>query len=262
MDYSICLETFFPELDFMEKIERAGEAGFKKIEFWDHGSKNIKELVRFVKEGQVEISTFSGHRKGELFSDAGFKEYKDEIVQSIKIAKELKTPGLMILSQGLHPDGSALSVPSAGHSRETLLSRLFNNLLQLSRIAEQEKITLYLEPLNSKIDHPGIFLDSSRAAFKLVREIASPQLKVLYDIYHMQIMEGNIIDTLKENISYIGYIHIADVPGRHEPGTGELNYKHILKVLKDMNFSGTVGFELFPSKDSADVLAGIKSILV
>ena len=77
MNYSICLETFFPELDFAEKIERAEEAGFKRIEFWDHGSKNIKELGGLVKEGRIEISTFSGHRKGELFSDEGFKEYKE-----------------------------------------------------------------------------------------------------------------------------------------------------------------------------------------
>ena len=260
MQYSICLETFFTESDFLERISKVVENGFTRIEFWDHRTKNLDGISKLVNDNSITVSTFSGHRKGELFSVKGFQDYTEEIVESIKIAKRLKTSGLMILSQGLNPDGSGLPIPME-YSYETLVLKLFNNLLKLSRIAEKEKIILYLEPLNSKVDHPGIFLNSSRLAFELVRGINSPFLKVLYDIYHMQIMEGNIINTIEKNLSSIGYIHIADVPGRHEPGTGELNYKNILRMLKDIDFNGTVGFELFPSGKSIKALMGIRDIL-
>ena len=259
MNYSICIETFFPKLGFDKKIDRLIELGFKRIEFWDHRDKDIDAIASLVKAGKVEISTFSGHRKGDLFSKPGFEEYLQEIDASIEAAKKLKAPSLMILSQGLQPDGRALPIGlDTRLKEEDLQARLKFNLQKLATIAEKAEITMLLEPLNSKIDHPGIFLDSSSMAFELVKEIKSPHLKVLYDIYHMQIMEGNIIGTLQKNISLIGYIHIADVPGRHEPGTGELNYGNILRAIRSAGYNGTVGFELFPSKESKEVLEGIR----
>jgi len=120
MEYSVCLETFFHESDFLERIPRVVENGFSRIEFWDHRTKNIDAISKLVGKNYITISTFSGHRRGELFSNRGFQDYREEIVESIKIAKRLKASGLMILSQGLNPDGSGLPIP-ADYSYEMLL---------------------------------------------------------------------------------------------------------------------------------------------
>ena len=119
----------------------------------------------------------------------------------------------------------------------------------LVRRAEKAKVTLLLEALNTRVDHPGNFLSSTRQAAELAGPMESPWIKILYDIYHMQIMEGNIIDTLRKYIDLIGYIHIADVPGRHEPGTGEINFPNVMIALRELGYDGFVGFELSPLQE-------------
>ena len=107
-------------------------------------------------------------------------------------------------------------------------------------------MTLALEPLNTAVDHPGYFLTSSAEGFDIVDAVDSPNVKLLYDVYHQQITKGNIVQTVTENVERIGHVHLADVPKRHEPGTGELNYAHILSVLDDAGYDGYVGCEFSP----------------
>jgi len=101
-----------------------------------------------------------------------------------------------------------------------------------------------------QVDHPGYTLSHSNHAFEIVRRIGSPHLRVLYDVYHMQIMEGDLITTLTANLHAIGHIHVADVPGRHEPGTGEINYANIARALRTAGFDGSIGLECFPQGSS------------
>jgi hydroxypyruvate isomerase len=123
-------------------------------------------------------------------------------------------------------------------------------------------LTLVLEPLNIHVDHPGYFLNHSGVGFNLVREVNSPSIRLLYDIYHMQVMEGNLIDTLTRNLDLIGHIHVADVPGRHQPGSGEINYANVMKCLRQAGYSGYVGMEFEPtiasSAAAAEALALVK----
>ena len=119
-----------------------------------------------------------------------------------------------------------------------------NNLLlvlkELKKISEESDIFLKIEPLNTLVDHKGYFLKYSSEGFNLVEEVNSKNIKVLYDIYHLQIMQGNIISDIEKNFDLIGHFHIADVPGRHEPGTAEINYKNIYKKIRDLGFSGFI----------------------
>lgn len=121
--------------------------------------------------------------------------------------------------------------------------------------ADELGITLLLEPLNTKVDHPGYTLAHSTQAFQIVRFVDSPRLRVLYDVYHMQIMEGNLMETMAANLDCIGHIHVADVPGRHEPGTGEINYRSIAAMLREQGYAGSVGLECVPRGDSWDAIA-------
>ena len=107
----------------------------------------------------------------------------------------------------------------------------------------------------------GYFLDGSAAGFDLVRAVDSPRIKLLYDIYHMQVMEGNIIQTLTGNLDVIGHVHVADVPGRHEPGTGELNYANIFAALREAGYDKYVGFEFEPTVPSEEAAATCLALL-
>lgn len=94
-------------------------------------------------------------------------------------------------------------------------------------------MTAVVEFLNTEVDHPGYFLDRSGDALELIRRVGNPRVRVLFDIYHAQIVEGNVIERLRSSIDYIGQIHFADVPGRHEPGTGEINYRNVFRAIYD-----------------------------
>lgn len=137
---------------------------------------------------------------------------------------------------------------------------MFDRLKALAPIAEKAQIKLVLEALNTIVDHAGNYLAYTRDSAKLVKMVNSPYIKVLYDVYHMQIMEGNVIDNIKKYIDFIGYVHIADVPGRHEPGTGELNYTNIFNAFRSLNYDGVIGFELFPLAASTTVTTQLLSL--
>jgi hydroxypyruvate isomerase len=130
------------------------------------------------------------------------------------------------------------------------MTRAFEDAVEL---AEKADVYLLLEALNN-YDHPQYFLNNSSKTLQMVRKIGNKRLKMLYDVYHMQLSEGNIAQTLTKNLGDIGYIHFADAPGRHEPGTGELNFAFILERLKTVGFGGGIGFEFVPLAGDNDAL--------
>ncbi|MBA7497799.1 2-oxo-tetronate isomerase [subsurface metagenome] len=126
---------------------------------------------------------------------------------------------------------------------------------------EKEGFTLLLEPLNTYVDHPGYFLNSAKEGARIIRDINHPHIHLLYDVYHMQIMEGNVISTIEQNIDIIGHFHAAGVPGRGELYIGELNYPNIIKRIEGLGYEGCFGLEYFPSMDSEESLKSIKELL-
>jgi hydroxypyruvate isomerase len=116
-----------------------------------------------------------------------------------------------------------------------------------------------LEALNVIVDHAGNYLVYTREAAEMTRLIKSPKLKILYDIYHMQLNEGNLCGNISAFIDQIGHIHVADVPGRHEPGTGEINYTHVFNHLEKTGYTGLIGYELFPKTTTASAVKAIMS---
>jgi hydroxypyruvate isomerase len=114
-----------------------------------------------------------------------------------------------------------------------------------------------LEPLNTKVDHAGYYLQTAKEGFEILDEVASPAVKMLFDIYHHQIMEGNVIQDITKNISKIAHFHVADVPGRHEPGTGEINYANVFRAIAGSGYQGFVGLEFKPSKSAEETLKDV-----
>ncbi|MFZ2014706.1 MAG: TIM barrel protein, partial [Nocardioides sp.] len=132
---------------------------------------------------------------------------------------------------------------------------LVENLKRAAEVVEPLGISLCLEALNTLVDHAGYFLNSARLGFEVVREVGSPQVKLLYDVYHMQIMEGNLIATINEHVGAIGHFHSAGVPGRHELFTGELDYRNIIKAVDAAGYQGYFGLEYWPTYDQRQSLA-------
>jgi len=119
-----------------------------------------------------------------------------------------------------------------------------------------------VEPLNPRgNNHADYYLDRTAEAFEIVRETGSPFVKILYDTYHTQIMEGNLIETIRKNIAHIGHIHVGDVPGRHEPGTGEINFPSVFRAIRETGYSDYVAMEYVPSRDAMTTLKETRAMV-
>ena len=258
MKTSVCIEMIFLEYPFLQRIEKAAAAGFDAIEFWNWDNKDLPAIKTAVQRAGIGIATFQANLGGTLIDPNQRGAFVAGIQQSLDKAREMGVKALFVLSDELGPDrGVAHQFPDL--SEETKRQSVLDGLKALSPLAEKAGVTLLLEPLNTLVDHKGYWLSRSTAGLELVREVNSPSIRLLYDIYHMQVMEGNLIHTLTDNLDAIGHIHVADVPGRHEPGTGEINYSRVFAALREAGYTGFVGMEFDPTipseKAAAEALA-------
>ena len=170
--------------------------------------------------------------------------------------KDLDAVSVTIHSNGLG-DGGVVINHYDGLSDTVKLCAMFDTLKECAKIAEESGISMNLEPLNVTTDHVGNFLRTTRMAAEMTRLIGSPKLKVLYDVYHMQLNEGSLCDNIRAYGDQFGHIHVADAPGRHEPGTGEINYANVFACLEETGYTGLIGFELIPKTSTAGAVKAI-----
>ena len=258
MNPVICIEMLHPDIKPEERIKKIKQAGFFWIEFWDWKDKNIELLESRCYQFNVNVANFSGQRQGSLIASDTHQKVFTDLKDAIKVAKKLNCPYLMLLTDELGEGG----IVKQNFSEISPKEKYDNILFGLEKIIKltPDSITLVLEILNTKIDHPGYYLDNMETAVKIVREINHPRLKILADLYHLGVMEHDIKQIIKKYLSEIGYIHIADIPGRHEPGTGSVDWYSILKIIKEKGYHGFVGFEYSPANDSDESLIKIKNL--
>jgi hydroxypyruvate isomerase len=202
----------------------------------------------------IKIASFQSNLGGTLIHPDHRANFVAGIEKSLDKAREMGATALFLLTDELGEDRSVrFQFPEL--SPEEKYRSVVDGLKALAPLAEKAGVTLVLEPLNTHVDHAGYFLNHSEAGFKLIRELGSPRIRLLYDIYHMQVMEGNLISTLTSNLDTIAHVHVADVPGRHQPGTGEINYSNVFKALRDAGFQGYVGLEYAPTVPSEQAAA-------
>jgi len=246
---SICIETFFRELDFYDRFESVAKLGVEYVEFWTWPGKDIKRIKELLKKYNLKIASISGDFKFTPFVLEERADYLKYLAESIEVAKELGCLNLVIHSNGMEKgivfnDGSQMSMAKKFAS----MTRTF---MEAAALAEKAGVKLVLEAI-SDISIPHYLVTKTQDSGDIARVVGSPNFKILYDTWHMQQMEGNMVRNITEYFDVIGYVHIGDCPERHEPGTGEINFDRIKKTLVDLGYDGIYGLELEPSLPSSE----------
>lgn len=234
---SVCIEMVFADRPFEERFGAVARAGIGAIEFWTWPDKDIDLIDGQRRRHDLKVAAFGLHPWGGLVREIPVAEMQDAAARSIAVARRLDCPTLLGL----------VGREIQELSRQEMHDNIVRNLQVAAPMAEDAGITLLVEPLNVAVDHPGFYLSSSQETLQIIEEVGGPNVKMLYDLYHMQISEGNLTATITANLDRIGHFHLADVPGRHEPGTGEINFAYILGRIEEGGYGGYVGLEYKPS---------------
>ena len=232
-----CIDTLYTELDWLDRFQAAKDDGFEAVEFWDWRIRDLDATREAAQKAGIAISGFNGDADYSLVDPTHKEPY-------LAYLNALGDGGIVVN----HYDNLSHTVK---------LCSMYDTLLACAKLAEEEQINLNLEALNITTDHVGNFLATTQMGAEICRLIGSPRLKLLYDVYHMQINEGCICDTISNYADQFGHIHVADAPGRHEPGTGEINYTKVIRHLEACGYTGRVGYELFPETDTKTAVAAI-----
>jgi hydroxypyruvate isomerase len=251
----VCIEMFFPGLSSAEKVKKVASLGYKRYEFWgprerDGKPKDFDALAELNRRLGLTVTGMLYCPEDERgAANMSRREDRAKLVDKfgefVSLARKMDCKALIITGGDLVP----------GQNFETSLLNLYGNLSALAAEAGKNGLTLLLETLNSKVDHPNTFLDSAQRGVDIIKALAGANVKLLYDVYHAQIMGGGILAFVKENLEWIGHFHLAGVPGRHELYAGELDYARIVKEISAMGYRGAFGLEYRPGEDGETSLS-------
>lgn len=242
MNYSVCIDALYQGKNVLEGIRETKEAGIGAIEFWSWWDKDLGRIASERERLHLEVAAVCT-KFASLVDPSRHEVYLEGLKESMEAARRL---GCRRLISQVGAD--------TGRPRKEQHQALCQGAKRAAELLEGTDITLLLEPLNTAVDHKGYYLSSSAEAFEIIEEVGSDRVKVLFDIYHQQITEGDLIRNIRENISRIGHFHAAGCPGRHELDTGELNYPNIFHAIREAGYTGYVGLEYFPEKPALEGL--------
>lgn len=243
---SIMLWTVFRELPFVERLEKVASAGYQYVELVsEHRGWTDSEFSQVTVRSRqlgIEFDAVSGLKHGT--ADPGVRDaFLQELEALLPVAQRLNCPAIIVLS------GNRVETIS----REQQHQACVETLKRASDIAERNHVRLLLENIDP-LENPKYFLTSVAEGFEIVRSVDHPNIRFLYDFFHEQIAEGNLIAKLQKNIDLVGLVHIADVPGRHQPGTGEINYDNIYRALAGLKYDRVIAMEFEPLGNPVEVL--------
>jgi len=254
VELAVCAEMVFLELPIIERVQRIADLGFQ-VEIWDWTTKDLDALAG---TGAV-FSSMTGYVTGTLTDVQGAAELLASAERSVAVAERLGCPRLNLHGTGLDPQG--LPVQPVHQVTGDMWLAAARTLERVAALGERAGVTFCLENLNTAVDHPGVPFARAADTLALVEAVGRPGLRMMLDLYHAQIGEGNLIELLRRAGQLIGEVQVADVPGRCEPGTGEINYPAVAGALDDMGYRGTVGLEAWASGDSEQALARFRAAL-
>lgn len=241
--FSANISMLFQEVAFLDRFEAARKAGFKSVECWfpyDHSHDDLRRVIRDTGVALSGINTAAGNAAAGEWGLAAVPgrqaEFSDHIDQALDYARALDVGAIHVM---------AGMVAATDETRATYIA----NLRDALRRAGEGGPTLLIEPLNKR-DRPGYFLPTSDEAVEILKTIGSDGLKLLFDIYHVQVGEGDVTRRLKSHFAHIGHVQVASVPARAEPGEGELDVFYVLRELDALGWNGWVGCEYKPKSST------------
>ena len=236
------LTMMFNEVEFLERFDAAAKSGFQAVEFalpYDHEKDAIAERLDsnglVVALHNLPAGDWAAGERGIATDPARVGEFQDGVALATEYAKALGCGKINCLA----------GIPPEGADPDQLRTTFVSNLRFADSKLGEAGVRLLVEPINTR-DIPGFYLNYSDQALSIIEEVGSDNLSLQYDVYHMQIMEGDLIPTMRANLGSIGHVQIADTPGRHEPGTGEINYPYVFSAIDEMGYDGWVGCEYIP----------------
>ncbi|GLK70554.1 hydroxypyruvate isomerase [Ancylobacter dichloromethanicus] len=250
------LTMLFNEVPFLDRFEKAAAAGFTGVEYLFPYDFPVEELVARLKANNLKqvlhnlpAGNWGGGERGIAIFPDRVDEFRAGVDKAIDYATALGCPQVNILA-GIVP---------AGADREVLHNTFVNNLKFAAPKIKEAGLKLLIEPINTR-DIPGFFLNYTKQAKAIIEEVGSDNLFIQYDIYHMQIMEGDLARTIEANLAAIAHVQLADNPGRNEPGTGEINYPFLFRHLDAIGYEGWVGCEYKPKGETGAGLGWLKEL--
>ncbi len=253
--FSVMLwSVYHDEMPFAQRLEKIAEAGYHAVELVNEYKKwepsDFKAATAKLHELKMVVDCVAGVWTG-IADPSNQQKLLADLDAFAPTMDALETRSLILLS-GNRVEGLS---PEAHHKA------CIENLKRAAEIAERHNWTLVLENIDGE-ENPKYYLTSVAEGFEIVRAVGSPRVKFLYDFYHEQISEGNLIEKMEKNIDQCGLFHIADVPGRHDPGTGEINYGSIFRKLHQLNYSGYVAMEFIPNGDPVASLKAARELAI
>ena len=239
----------FSYCDFKDRICEAKKCGINTIEFWKWTNKNIDEIIDL----DVDVSIFNMDSNDEKLSydlsrgilNSGRKDdFISALKESIPVYKKLNAKAMIVL---------------IGENETYNENNVYTCLNAAKPIPEDNGANIVIDPLNHS-DRPGYSMPYATPVFNLIKKINSPRIKMLYDIYHQNMMEDFNMEEIRENIDLIGHFHVADVPGRHEPETGNVDYVNIIKEINKLNYSGYIGLEYRATRKDSETLGFLEEV--
>jgi len=237
---------------FEQNLERVAQAGYNQVElvseFKSWSQSDVARILARMEALGISVDAMAGMTLG--FADpVGGDAFFAELKTLIPTANRLACRQIILLS------GKRIASPAADSEGENPAqhSASIDTLRRAAELLGAANLVGVIEPID-RLENPSVYLDGVSEAFEIVKAVDSPSVRVLYDVYHEQRTHGNLIEKLQQNIALVGLIHIADVPGRHQPGTGELDYGNIYRTLAQLNYTGTIAMEFYSTGDIVTTL--------
>ena len=252
---SCCIDMMFSEFDFYDRINEVKNCGINTVEFWKWTNKDIDKVKRLLDGNKMNLSVFNIDSTDEnlsydlsrgILNSGRADEFVAALNESIPVYKKLNASAMIVL---------------IGENAPYCEENALKCLNAAKPICEKENVTLIIEPLND-IDRQGYSMPYAKPVFELLKKVNSPNIKMLYDIYHQNMMGDFSMEDIRENTDLIGHFHVADAPGRHEPGTGKVDCVKILKEISALDYSGYIGLEYRATKSDGETFGFLREAKV